>query len=164
MMAVEEAGEKPELGWIVFDEAKAMAVELMAHGAEVWWWWCVRCSWVDLGVELAIDVSTPKVAEADETAEQGAISVTVAVTVMTQEAGQVRGHAVTNGENEMTASANVRMDGDITGWSRWVMYIMWLDSNGYQIEGTNERKKTSECRERVWWWKKSGWLMLWFEE
>lgn len=34
-MAVEEAGEKSELGWIVFHEAKAMVVEFMAHGAEV---------------------------------------------------------------------------------------------------------------------------------
>ena len=34
MMAVEEAGKKPELGWIVFDEAKAMVVEFMAHGAQ----------------------------------------------------------------------------------------------------------------------------------
>jgi hypothetical protein len=50
--------------------------------------------------------------------------VTVAVTVMTQEARQVRGHAVTNGENEMTPSANVRMDGDIIGCSRWVTYMM----------------------------------------
>jgi hypothetical protein len=34
MMAVDEAGGKPELGWTVFDEAKAMVVEFMAHGAE----------------------------------------------------------------------------------------------------------------------------------
>jgi hypothetical protein len=34
MTAVEEAGKKPELVWIVFDEAKAMVVEFMAHGTE----------------------------------------------------------------------------------------------------------------------------------
>jgi hypothetical protein len=35
MMAVEEGGRgKPELGWTVFDEAKVMVVEFMAHGAE----------------------------------------------------------------------------------------------------------------------------------
>jgi hypothetical protein len=79
---------------------------------------------VELEVELAIDVSKLEVADADKTAEQGAVSVIVAVTVMTQEAGQVRGHAVTNGENEMTPNASVRMNGDITGCSRWVMYIM----------------------------------------
>jgi hypothetical protein len=79
---------------------------------------------VELEVESAIDVSTLEVADADKTAEQGAVSVTVAVTVMTQEARQVRGHAVTNGENEMTPSANVRMDGDIIGCSRWVTYMM----------------------------------------
>ena len=75
-------------------------------------------------VESAINVSTLEVADADKTPEQGAVSVTVAVTVMIQEAGQVRGHAVTNGENEMTPSANIRMDGDIIGCNRWVMYIM----------------------------------------
>jgi hypothetical protein len=79
---------------------------------------------VELEVELAIDVSKLEVADADKTAEQGAVSVIVAVTVMTQEAGQVRGHAVTNGENEMTPNASVRINGDITGCSRWVMYIM----------------------------------------
>ena len=79
---------------------------------------------MELEVESAIDVPTLEVADADTTAEQGAVSVTIAVTVMTQEAGQVRGHAVTNGENEMTPSANVRMDGDIIGCRRSVMYMM----------------------------------------
>ena len=75
-------------------------------------------------MELAIDVSTLEVADADKTEEQGAVSVIVGVTVMTQEAGQVRGHAVTNGENEMTPSANVRMDGDIIGCTGGVMNKM----------------------------------------
>jgi len=79
---------------------------------------------VELEVEPAMDVSTLEVADADKIAEQGAVSVTVAVTVMTQEAWQVRGHAVTNGENEMTPSANVRMDGDIIGCTGGVMNKM----------------------------------------
>jgi hypothetical protein len=83
------------------------------------------CSWVDTNVRLASEVSTAevaedaKLAEVDESAEQGAASVTVAVTVITQEAGQcVRGHAAANVENAVTASANVRREGDIIGYSR----------------------------------------------
>jgi hypothetical protein len=72
---------------------------------------------VELEVELAIDVSTLEVADADKTEEQGAVSVIVGVTVMTPEAGQVRGHAVTNGKNEITPSASVRINGDTTGCS-----------------------------------------------
>ena len=54
-----------------------------------------------------------EVAEAEERTEQGAVSVTVEVTVITQEAGHVLGHAAANGENAMAASANVRIQGDI---------------------------------------------------
>ena len=67
------------------------------------------------------DVSVAELAEvvvADESAEQEETAVTVVVTVITQEAGQVRGHAAANGENAMTASTNARIEGDIVEYSR----------------------------------------------
>jgi hypothetical protein len=60
-----------------------------------------------------------EVAETEEGTEQGAVSVIVEVTVITQEAGHVLGQAAANGENAMAASANVRIQGDI-------MDRMWL--------------------------------------
>jgi hypothetical protein len=78
---------------------------------------------VDTDVGLAIEVSIAEVTEADKMEEQEAVSVTVAVTVITQEAGHVRGHAAANGENATNASTNVRMEGDIIEYSRWVTYV-----------------------------------------
>jgi hypothetical protein len=78
---------------------------------------------VDIDVGLAIEVSIAEVTEADKRVEQKAVSVTVAVTVITQEAGHVCGHAAANGENATIASTNVRMEGDIIEYSRWVTYV-----------------------------------------
>ena len=54
-----------------------------------------------------------EVAEAERITEQEGTAVTVVVTVITQEAGQVRGHAAASGVNAKTARAHVLI-GDIT--------------------------------------------------
>jgi hypothetical protein len=71
-----------------------------------------------------------EVAEAEDGTEQGAVSVTVEMTVITQEAGHVLGHAAANGENAMAASANVRIQGDIMDRMRLLSEIcIMIDRN-----------------------------------
>ncbi len=69
-----------------------------------------------MDVGLTSEVSVAELAEVVEAAnrtEQEGIEVIVSVTVIIQEAGQVRGHAAANGQNAMTASAHVPIGGDI---------------------------------------------------
>jgi hypothetical protein len=61
-----------------------------------------------------------ELAEAEERSEQEAVSVTVEVTVITQEAGHVLGHAAANGEITMTVKASLRINGDIMDRIPWL--------------------------------------------
>ena len=71
---------------------------------------------MDVDAVLASELSVAELAEVTEpekSTEQEGTDVTVVVTVTTQEAGHVRGHAAANGENAMTASTHVATGGDI---------------------------------------------------